>query len=74
MNNPKLLQTVKDLKDELQTVKIDNERILEMNQILLDNMDNRGKGKWNVYETDSKTVSYKHKGKRVKYSDSESSS
>ena len=52
-NNPKLLQTIKELKEELQTVKIDNERILEMNQMLLDNMHNRGKDKQNVYETDS---------------------
>ena len=34
LNNPpsELLQTVKELKDELRSVKIDNERILEMNQ------------------------------------------
>ena len=31
LNNPELLQIVKELKDELQIVKIDNERILEMN-------------------------------------------
>ena len=45
-----------------------------MNQILVDNMHNRGKDKQNVYETDSKTTSYKHKGKKAKYSHSESSS
>ena len=75
LNNPpsELLQTVKDLKDELKTVKIDNERILESNQILLDKIHNRGKDKRNVYETDSETMSYKHKGKKVKYSNSESS-
>ena len=74
MNNPSLeiLQTIKELKDELQTVNMDNERILEMNQMLLDNMHNRGKDKWNVYETDSETTSYKHKGKKEKYFDSES--
>ena len=44
-----------------------------MNQMLLDNMNNIGKDKWNVYETDSETTSYKHKGKKEKYSDSESS-
>ena len=60
LSNPYLLQTVKELKEELQTVKIDNERILEMNQMLLDNMHNRGKDKRNVYETDSETTSYKH--------------
>ena len=62
------------MKDELQTIKIDNERILELNQMLLDKIHNRGKEKRNVYETDSKTVSYKNKVKKVKYSDSESSS
>ena len=76
LNNPptKLLQTVRELKDELQTVKNDNERILELNQILLDKIHNREKDKRNAYETESETVSYKHKGNKVKYSDSESSS
>ena len=74
LNNPDLIQTVKELKEELQTVRLDNERILEMNQMLLDNMHNRGKDKRNVYETDSETTSYKHKGNKEKYSDSESSS
>ena len=69
-NNPELLQTIKELKDEMQTVKIDNERILEMNQMLLDKMHNGGKDKINVYKTDSETTSYKHKGKKEKYSDS----
>ena len=74
-NQPsELLQIVKELKDELNTVKVDNERILELNQILLDKIHNRGKDKRNMYETDSKTVSYKHKGKKLKFSDSESSS
>ena len=72
-NNPpsKLLQIVKELKDEIQTVKEDNERILEMNQMLLHNRHNIGKDKQNVYETDSETMSYKHKGKKTKYFDSE---
>ena len=42
--------------------------------MLLDKKLKRGKYKRNVYETDSETISYKHKGKKVKYSDSESSS
>ena len=74
LNNPELLQTVKELKDELQTIKIDNERILELNQMLVEKIHNKGKYKTNVYETDSESVSYKHKGKKAKYSDSESSS
>ena len=69
-----LLQTVKELKDELHTVKIDNERILELNQILLDKIHNIVKDKINVYETNFETVSYKPKGKKLKFSDSESSS
>ena len=68
LNNPpsELLQIVEELKDELQIVKIDNERILEMNQTLLDKMHNIGKDKRNVYETDSETTSYKHKGNKAK--------
>ena len=66
LNNPpsELLQIVKELKDELQTVKMGNERILEMNKMLLDKMHNRGKDERNVYETNSEFVSYKHKGKQ----------
>ena len=61
LNNPELLQTVNELKDELQTIKIDSEIIMAINQMLLDNMHNRGKDKKNVYETYSETMSYKHK-------------
>ena len=57
LNNPNLLQTFKGLKDELQTIKMDNEIILEMNQMLLDKMHNKGKDKINVYEIDSETTS-----------------
>ena len=76
MDNPylELLQIVKELKDELKTVKINNSIILELNQMLLDKIHNKGKDKRNVYETDSKTMSYKHKRKKDKYFDSESSS
>ena len=55
-------------------MKVDNERILELNQILLDKIHNTGKDKRNEYEIDYETVSYKHKGKKLKFSDSESSS
>ena len=66
LNNPpsQLLQIVKELKDELQTIKIDNERIMELNQMLIDKIHNRRKDKINVYETNSEIVSYKHKGKK----------
>ena len=69
-----LLQIVKDLKDELNTMKVDNERILELNHILLNKVHNRGKDKRNAYETDSGTVSYKRKGKKLKFYDNESKS
>ena len=76
LNNPlsELLQTVKELEHELQTVKNDNEGILELNQILLDKIHNREKDKRNAYEIDSEIVSYKCNGKRLKHSDSEYSS
>ena len=32
LNNPELLQTVKDLNNELQTMKQDNQIILELNE------------------------------------------
>ena len=51
-----LPQIVKELIDELQTMKIDNEIILELNQILLEKIHNRGKDKKNAYETDSHSI------------------
>ena len=67
---------MKYLKVELQTVKEDNARILrareELNQILLDKIHYGGKDKRKEYETNSRTVSYKCKGKKLKFFDSES--
>ena len=74
LNNLELLQTVRELKDELQTVKQDNQRILELNKYLYDKMNKQEKYKRSVIETDSKNTSYRHKGQRSKYPDSESSS
>ena len=50
LNNPplELQHIVKELKDELQTIKMDNEIIMEMNQMFLDKIHNRGKDKINV--------------------------
>ena len=78
-NQPsKLIQTIKDLKDELQNIKEDNERILraheELNQILLDKLHNEGKDKRKEYEYESRTISYKRKGKKLKFFDNESNS
>ena len=47
---------------------------MELNHMLLNKINNKGKDKRNVYETDSKATSYKHKRKKAKYYDSESSS
>ena len=41
--------------------------------MLIGKMHNRWKDKINVYEIGSETMSYKHKGKKDKYYDSESS-
>ena len=78
-NQPsELLQTVKDLKAELWTVKEGNERILreheELTQILLDKLHNEGMGKRKKHEYESGTISYKHKGKKLKFSNNESNS
>ena len=78
-NQPsKLLQTVKDLKDELQTVNEDNERILraqeELNQILLYKLHKEGKDKRKEHEYEYRTISYKRKGKNLKFSNNESNS
>ena len=73
LNNPELLQIVRELKDELQTVKHDNKRILELNEYLLDKINNQEKYKRSAIETDSETRFYKHKEKKTIYPNSESS-
>ena len=69
-----MLQTVKDLKTELESVKKENERILraqeELNQILLKKFHNEEKNK----QVESDTTSYQHRSKRSKHSKIESSS
>ena len=71
LNNPELLQTIIELRDELQTLQQDNQGILELNEYLLDKMNNQEKGKRSSIEIDSETTTYKHKGKREKYYNSE---
>ena len=78
-NQPsELLHTVKDLKAELQTVKKDNGIILraqeELNQILLGKTHNEGKDKREEHESEYGTISYKRKGKKLKFSNNESNS
>ena len=60
-NQPsELLQTIKDLKSKLHTVKEDNERILraheELNQILLGKLHNEGMDKRKEHEYESGTI------------------
>ena len=62
------------MRDELQNVKQDNQRILELNEYLLDRINNQEKDKISAIETDFETTIYKHKGKRAKYSDSKKTS
>ena len=78
-NQPsELLQSVKDLRVELQTEKEGNEQILrdqeELNKILLDKIHNGCKDKTKDHETESRTISYKCKGNKLEFSDSESKS
>ena len=71
-NSFALLQTVQDLKTEMETVKKENERILraqeKLNQILLEKFHNEEKDKNVEYDT----TSYQHKSNRSKHSKIES--
>ena len=64
LNDSELLQIVRQLRDELQTMKQDNQIILELNEYLLDTMNNQEKDKISSIETDFETTIYKHKRKR----------
>ena len=65
-NSSELLQTVKELKSEMESVKKENERILraqeELNQILIERFHTDGKGK----RTDSEDADYQHKYKKTR--------
>ena len=73
-NSLELLQTVKELKTEIETVKKENERIPRaqeaLNQIPLEKFQNIGKDK----HIESNNTSYQHKSKRSKHSKIEISS
>ena len=64
INSSELLQTIKELKSEMESVKKENERILraqeELNQILIERFHTEGKGKI----ADSEDISYQHKYKK----------
>ena len=72
-NSSKLLQTIKELKSEMESVK-KNERILraqeELNQILIERFHTKEKGK----RADSEDISQQHKYKKIKQTKNESNS
>ena len=73
-NSLELLQTVKDLKTEMESVNQENERILraqeELNQILIEIFHTKGRGK----RFESEYISYQHKYKKDTQTKNESSS
>ena len=73
-NSLELLQKIKDLKYEMESVKWENERILraqeELNQILIERFQTEGKEK----RADSEDTSHQHKYKKIKPTKNESSS
>ena len=64
-NSSKLLQTVKELKSEMESVNKENERILraqeELNHILIERFHTEGKGK----RSESEDIGYQHKDKKT---------
>ena len=73
-NSSELLQTVKDLKTKMESVKRENERILkaqeELNQILKENFQTGGRGR----RSKSEDVSHQRKSKKMKLEKTKSSS
>ena len=72
-NSFELLQTVKELRTKMETVKKENERILraqkELNHILMEKFQNEEKDK----RTESEDMAYQHKAKKTKQFKIESS-
>ena len=73
-NSSELLQTVKDLKTKMESVKKENERILkaqeELNQILIEKFQTEGRSRRSGFED----VSHQRKSKKMKLAKTESSS
>ena len=73
-NSSELLQTVKDLKTEMESVKRENERILkaqeELNQILIEKFQTEGRSR----RSESEDVSHQRRSKKMKLAKTESSS
>ena len=65
-NSSEHLQTVKELKSEMESVKKENERIMraqeELNQTLIKRFHTKGRGK----RTESEDIGYQHKDKNTK--------
>ena len=73
-NSSELLQTMKDLKTEMESVKRENERILkaqeELNQILIEKFQTEGRSRRLEYED----ANHQRKSKKMKLVKTESSS
>ena len=73
-NSSELLQTVKYLKTEMESVKRENERILkareELNQILIEKFQSEGRRR----RSESKDVSHQRRSKKMKLPKTKSSS
>ena len=73
-DSSKLLQTVKDLKTEMESVKRENETIMraqeELNQILTEKFQTKGRG----IISESEDASHQRKSKKMKHTKIESSS
>ena len=73
-HSSKLMQTIKDLKTEMKSVKKDNERILktqeELNQILMEKFQTEGRSK----RSESEEAIHQKGSKKMKLAKAESSS
>ena len=73
-NSSELLQTLKYLKTEMESIKKENERILkaqeELNQILMERFQTEGRGR----RSESEDVSHQRRSKKMKLVKTKSSS
>ena len=73
-NSSELLQTIKDLKTEMESVKQEKKRILraqeELNQILIEKLQTESRGR----RTESEDTIHQRKSKKMKHTKTESSS
>ena len=73
-HSSQLMQTIKDLKTEMESVKKDNERILktqeELNQILMEKFQTEGRSR----RSESEDASHQRRSKNIKLAKTKSSS